>query len=679
MQKGHGVMIGAMMCVVALFTINISQCDTASLVEIVSPEEGRVTNECQGLEITFPSGQKPQLIVLMNYMDITSIVRSYTTSTGVSVPGEALCPYHGEGNNLIQVTAWTASTSQIAERRFIYDTKPPRIDVTSIDDLGNGTIGISGELVDAAGARSLVINGVEAPIEEGRFSLQIADAHFLTFEASDIFGAQTRYTVARPGTFVEEALGMRLNESAFDDLAAYLSQYMGDLSQICPNLTTMNPIASGSVPQNGVTIHYEVNITESSCGLPYTILHPSSDSASNAMVVGLAIPDLRIVMSVSGSIESDQGSQPFAGTMTVTADLAEVLDDVPLAVEENRIVAGEQTITVSLTNFAMTSEGLPEGFEAILSAEDVEALFEEALAAALTEVLNATVDQVLAILNNMQGSSEYTGFTVQLALLPQSLLLSSGKMTYFSKGMIDTDDANPDVSFFPGSFFTDDVAPDFDTVEPTGGESYDVAMTLSDDFINQFFYVLYTTGSLDESFLVDIPEDDPTVQLLLALFGIDPSSTDQLQVSLASLMPPAMRFDQFDTADTAALNWQDLLVNLAPVDPSGETGDDIIGLLISSLIPIIVEITDHNTISIQLSEETSVSIESTPEATYTIPTAAIEDALNSLIASAIAEINAQIPEIPLPTFDDGINYTLLEVKMNLDGRGGFMTLFANLD
>ncbi|RME04237.1 MAG: hypothetical protein D6812_04410, partial [Deltaproteobacteria bacterium] len=441
------------------------------------------------------------------YLDITSIVRAHTTSSGVSVPAELLCPYHGEGNNLIQVTAWTASASQIAERRFIYDTKPPRIDVSAIDAVGSDTIEISGELVDAAGGASLLVNGVAAPLQEGRFSLQIPDAQFLTFEAEDVFGARTNYTVARPGTFVTDALGMRLNEGAFEDLAAYLSNYMGDLSQICPSLTEMNPIASGSIPQNGVTIHYEIDITEATCGLPYTILHPSSDPAQNAMVMGLGIPDLRMVMAVTGTIESDQGSQPFAGTITITADLAEVLDDIPLTVEGDRIVAGTQTITVSLTNFVMTSENLPPGFESVMTQEEIEALFEEALAAALTEVLNATVDQLLAIFNDMQGSTEYTGFTLQLALLPQSLLSSAGKMTYFSKGMIQTDDADPGVSFFPGSFYTEDVAPDFDTVRPSQVDTYDVAMTLSDDFLNEFFYVLYTTGSLDESFVVDIPQD----------------------------------------------------------------------------------------------------------------------------------------------------------------------------
>lgn len=230
----------------ALFALVLSACKT---VTIVNPVAGQVYTTAPNVELTFPQGAPPALVVKLNDQDISSLFA--ISDTGARASASGLLRYLADGQNILRV-----STPATLPVKFIYDVSGPTIHISRVTD--GSQLNIQGYAEDPSGVRSVTVNGAAVTLAaDNSFNVNVANGNYVTFVSTDQNSRVRTQKFARPNVAAANSVSLRINRRGMDFITNEAENIMQS-SALGSLIAGQNPMKKECLLGNC----YEININD---------------------------------------------------------------------------------------------------------------------------------------------------------------------------------------------------------------------------------------------------------------------------------------------------------------------------------------------------------------------------------------------------------------------------------
>ncbi len=408
------------------------------------------------------------------------VVNSFFTfgATEATAPGGDLALYLIQGKNTFQVDPPFGPKSE-----FTYETVGPEVVVT--EATGTDTKNVTGVLVDTAGAKELSVNGVVASLlPGGGFSVQIPAAELYTFYATDKQNNVNYTQYASLGQTYKPILGMRINQSGFDNVLPNLGNIVAaiDLNSMLANTsiydTTWKGPSGETYGADGVLNSLQIGMADN---FKITLGDGGNMSLSGRITNVHAVLTLRLHNGLLPPTVINIGAQigpiDFSGALNMRVE-----NDVPVIAMSS----------FSLNIGAITLDNTPAFFNSIISG--VTAGMTNLIVNSMSGILSNTITSTLAGAMSQMLVDSYTiplfGREIKVGLKPSKLSTDNGSLLIAMSGNIAPAPGSVDshVAQPLGALYTADALPD-----PTVSVG-DFAMGINTNFINQALASVHSIG-----------------------------------------------------------------------------------------------------------------------------------------------------------------------------------------
>ncbi|RME44153.1 MAG: hypothetical protein D6795_18365, partial [Deltaproteobacteria bacterium] len=475
-------------------------------LEIVEPQDGAELNTIEEIVITYSEGvDESTLNVLVNGEPITQFFDIGPTEARVA--GEEVVNILRQGQNVLSAVAQTENgTAPPSDTvTFFFDSKAPRImfDALTTNEQ-TGEITLSGTITDTTEITTFTINDVAPERSDSSFTVTLPDTNLLHVLATDRLGNTLDRIFARPGTRFESGLLMRVMEGT---LAFFVPQLESDLAAV-PLFDRMPvPVAQGQTDTGTPPLPTDYTATVTSLAHdPATVDFLADDQRPATLVTRATYPNITIGLTV----EMTRDGQNTTANVTMAIPQALIEDRITVGTDGIYFVGQSHSYAVTLGTVTLSGDPLPPEIEPL-----IESAVSDALSAVLVSVAEDLfppfVDATLAAISyDTQAEITLSGqtFTIQMNATANMLITENEGATFHLDSLNHTDSFSPDVSFVPGSIFTPSDPPELPALTPIDGLVYDFAVSLSDDWFNQYVYHIYDNGTFDY-------EENTTVSALL--------------------------------------------------------------------------------------------------------------------------------------------------------------------
>lgn len=443
--------------------------------EITDPANGSVFNAVPPtFKIKYASQPETSPMIVLNGISVGSFFTFGATEA--TATGGDLSLYLVQGKNTFQVDPPFGPKSE-----FTYETTGPAVVVTQAS--GTDVKDVSGVLVDTTGASELSVNGVLANLlPGGLFNVQVPAADIYTFYAKDNQNNVNYTQYAKLGQKFNPILGMRINQSGFDNVLPNLGNMIAaiDLNALMAN-----------------TVIYDTTWKGPS-GETY-----GADGTLNSLEMGMA-DNFKLTLGNGGDVA-------FSGTITnvhavltlrlhngllppTVINIGAQIGPIDLAGTINMKVTNEVPV-ISMNSFslnigAIALDNTPAIFNSIISG--ITAGMTNLIVNSMSGVISNAVTSMLAGSLSQMLVDSYTiplyGRELKVGLKPAKLSTDNGSLLIAMSGNIAPGAADPLVAQPLGALYTADALPD-----PTIAVG-DFAMGINTNFINQMLASVHSAG-----------------------------------------------------------------------------------------------------------------------------------------------------------------------------------------
>jgi hypothetical protein len=558
---------------------------------------------------------------------------------GVSVTSRRL---HFEEEGIFQVYARILGTDlEDDEGPVIVDGYGPIIEIKAPDRGTYQTVApvmLIGSVYDRhTGVSRITLNGVDLELDdEGGFEEALPPAlgiNLINIEAWD--GRDHRTTAVQSflyGTEFLEAgeranggLIARLNRGAIDMLEVWaLTQFDTDtirdavvptrVFSYCIDLWLTELCAYGDLD----------DFTSSGLGLDL-------DPQDGYLAFTLDLYDLYIHVRIHGDVSL--GGAVRANRARVTANVSLWVD------EDERIRAGISSLNVSLNNFRISIDGLPNWLNWVVGEISglARGLVEDAVEDAVADFLPEVLEELLAELT-IELDLEFFGANIHVLATPQAIPIDVAGMTLVLGTRVTSDTVAEGFDDALGALATPSLIPAYSA-------SPDFMLSISDDFLNQALFSVWESGALN-----DLLGDDVADSLDISLLsGLIPGATG-VDLGIDPMLPPVFRVGPREEG-VGEFQVGDLLIDLyALYDSTVETALTA-EVSVSMFGDAQVGISDDNTIAMDISSDLEFYFDGIFSALEGLHHEDLELLLGALLPMILPDLLGGIEAFPLPAFD----------------------------
>lgn len=371
------------------------------------------------------------------------------------------------------------------------DTSPPVITLTSPTRGLHTTLNlvrVEGTVTDQTGVAYFIINGTPVLPGAGGAFLHVATLgaglNVIELEAADPLGRRARTVLpVVSGAFlpeasdVSDALGARLNRSAFDAIERVAAQQLGGVS-LATMIMAQNPLYSSSNFLGSL----EVRATSASFGTPTLDLDPQAGGLGVRVELPAIDVRTRADVRVFGFI-------PIGTNLTVTADRAIVTARAVVTVAPGGVVTTTlQNVVVDLQNFRFDVSLIPGTGLENLARSAVRGLIERQIVNQVQTIVPREINKAIAGANG-PITQVVLGRTVTLHLLPKAVTFDPAGCSVLCDGDMRMAPV-AGLPTTPGSLFTAGAAP----VHATTPAFH---LSLNDDLLNRVGHAAWRGGLMN--------------------------------------------------------------------------------------------------------------------------------------------------------------------------------------
>lgn len=624
----------------ALLAIFLSACKT---VTIEQPEEGAVLSSAPDIVLSFPKGAPDVLTVTLNGEDISS--QFSTSDSGATATGANINSFLVDGENLLKVVKPNTPL-----RKFFFDKSGPKVHITSV----SGNLTISGYAEDPSGVASVSANGTSISLgANNTFTVNIANANYVDFVATDNLGYTRTERYARPNVSMSNALGMRINRDGLDFLEAEIeallvSDDFGDL------VVGFNPIADDSILGSGYKI-FANDATLDAASLALNVTGSNGNFGLSGSFhdiwadVSVEIdPLIGWDFTIDGDITLSRAD--FSATATIGAS------NGALTVDVNVSSLNLDRIRTDINNFP---DWLLTPF-----LEAFEWLFEIILKGQIETIAE---EKIIEFVDTFPGSLvlEINGGSMTPDISPESVTSpSNGVNVQLGAHLFAVSTHGPDQV---GSRFVGTGALPTPTTTPPGGTEKNVGVVVSEDMINQALAAATEAGILNFTLSAsDIPD----------LGGIDQGASD-VRLRLVPVSSPVIDLVSSDAEGLGTLEFNDFYLAFEALPAGQSQWQLLLGTTLDISATADLGVTSENAIAVDVIGVPRINIRDIDDnSSLLLNEAFTQQLINEFTPIALPIILNAVGAIPLPSFEGyGLNVGGLWV---FDSAGHFAGVAANL-
>lgn len=318
---------------------------------------------------------------------------------------------------------------------------------------------------------------------------------------------------ADPGHPIEDAVGLRVNQSGLDVVMDYVAGMVDD-ETIEAAAFEMNPIYDDSY---GVLGWDAVDIEARIDALTFSALRIDADPREDVLFLEVVIPDLFVDLQAVGEvvwIDFDVDATIWADQAVITAELEADADDGDLVVN---LLSSE----VELIGFGYDTSLLPGDVESYLFVSTIAEKIEGMLLEQIEEKVPPLLESTLGGLD-LSTELELMGTPVALGATFASVQIDEQGLEIHTDVEIDSPSAGTHTY---AGYLSAPVEMDIDTKSG-------LAMGMGDDLLNRLFFELWKGGLMD----ITVSTDDGTMKPEF-LAGL---KAEQGSITLNPLLPPVL-------------------------------------------------------------------------------------------------------------------------------------------
>lgn len=443
--------------------------------------------------------------------------------------------------------------------------------------MADGAVDVRGT---ARGLRQITVQGKAVQVEDGAFSGRVVlDRGVNVVEAGGVdANGDARFVrhgvlageFADPGAPVEGAVAIRVNQGGLDAMLDHAGAMITS-EAIAEDLADANPVYED---------HYDVwgweaadvyaDISDLSFDSPALRATPES----GVLTLDVSLPNLVVEVTAYGEVVG----MDFDTQVWLFADDAQIAADLTVDAEDGKLVADLRDARVNLVGFSYDTSLLPGEIEEYILVDTIRAYLEDELAAKIEEMVPPLLDEQLAGLA-LDTETEMLGREVSVSATFADAAIDDDGLAI---GMdVDLTVAGDGKSTYAGWLYAGNARSHV-------SRDADLAMAVSDDFLNRALFEAWRAGVLDLS----MSTDDGTLDPLMLL----PLHATEGAITVDSRLPPVIV--QADGGLQAQL--AELVVTIDT--PDGELGTHL-EVSVAAFVNLDVEVED-GVLSIDLGDPT---------------------------------------------------------------------------
>lgn len=631
---------------VVLFAFILSACKS---VTIVNPVAGQVYTSPPNVELTFPKGAPPSLVVKLNDQDVSSLFA--VSDAGAIASGSGLRPYLADGQNILRV-----STPATLPVKFTYDVTGPMIHISRVTE--GSQLNIQGYADDPSGVASVTVNGTAVPLAaDNSFNVNVANGNYVTFISTDRNNRVRTQRFARPNVTATNSVSLRINRRGLDFITQEAESIMQS-SALGSLIAGQNPMKNECLLGNC----YQININDAR----------------------LRTVDLQLNVLSTGN-----GSFGVSGNMTgIWADYALIID--PL-IGFNSTIRGEatasradftasaqvrigtgNTVNVAISNLSLNlgtisaNVGILPSWLVSPFLNAFKGIFEWILAEQIRQILPVKLASMIDTYpQNL--FVEINGDRIKPDILPSAISSpNNGLNLGLGARLYNVTARGPRVL---GSAWRDmSSAPAATNISPSGVER-DVGVVVSANVINQALSAATASGMLNFT-LTD--EQIPVLRDLVD--GLD--ETNQVRLRTVPVSPPTLELIRAQNG-LATFRLHDFYIGLdAVVDDSGQL-KLAMGATVDVESTADLGITRGNAVAVELIGTPRIKIRKLDEAgTLQLAEPLAQAIIDELIPRVLPTVMRAVGAFPLPSFE-GYSLSVGDIWV-LDSSANYVGIVANM-
>lgn len=630
----------------ALFALVLSACKS---VTVVNPVAGQVYTSAPAIELGFPQGAPPALVVKLNDQDISSL---FTISeTGATAAGTGVRPFLADGQNILRV-----STPATLPVKFIYDVTGPMIHISRVTE--GSQLNIQGYADDPSGVRSVTVNGTAVTLNaDNTFNFNVANGNYVTFVSTDQNSRVRTQKFARPNVAAANSVSLRINRRGMDFITREAESIM-ESSALGSLIAGQNPMKRECLLGNC----YEINVNDArlrTVDLQLNILSTGNGS------LGITGNMTGIWTSYSILIDPLIG---FNSTINgeATASRADFTASARVSVGTgNAVNVAISNLSLNLGTLSANVGILPSWLVSpFLNAFKV--IVEWILAEQIKQILPAKVASMVDTYpQNL--FIEINGDRIKPDILPSTITSpNNGLSLGLGARLYNVTTRGPRVL---GSAWKDmGNAPAATNSSPSGVER-DVGVVVSSNVINQALSAATASGMLNFT-LTD--EQIPVLRDLVD--GLD--ETEQVRLRTIPLAPPTLELIRAENG-LATFRLHDFYIGLdAVVDDSGQL-KLAMGATVDVESTADLGVTNGNAVAVELIGTPRIKIRKLDEnGTLQLAEPLAQALLDDLMPRVLPVVMRAVGAFPLPSFE-GYSLSVGDIWV-LDTSANFIGIVANM-
>lgn len=530
------------------------------------------------------------------------------TPTEATATGEDLADFVVQGNNRFQVSPPTGP-----QVNFIYDTQGPRIVITQATRAG--TVNIEGIAVDAAGARSVRVNGIEADVEPtGRFSVQVSPADTYTFQATDVLDQSSSVVFGDALLINRDLIKARIQEDGIDFIATELVDVV--------NALDLNALVAGTeLYRSGI---FRGELTSLSMKAESFALDPTNNGINLTGVFTNVRAQLRLV-------------QVVVIRPTAVIDRVIMNGNVTVGVNSNNeLEAVINTLNVDAQGIHF--EGALGGLDRFLGGviSGLVNQFENRIGNAIKGAVNNTLKEKLADLIPTSYSLPVACRELGIDFKLNSVSTTDDSLIIGLSGAVLANSVSSAVPPPLGPIYTADPLP-----TPVFGAG-DMSFAINANGINQALVSIYSAGlthlmMLNGNTYVNIPRDDAL------------GNNGDSRILIDSLTPPQISITNANGKALTTIDLPRLQISSEAKQQNG-AWNEAFRVVLSAKVAASLAIGSDNKLSITMGDNPSIAIEEAIVAGK--PTSGnnlVNEAIRIAIPKIMANISTSINGIEIPS------------------------------
>ncbi len=630
---------------VTLFALFLTACKS---VTVTNPTAGTVYLTPPEVQLSFPKGQPDVLTVSLNDRDITSLLT--VTSTGATASAGSIASYLRDGENFLRVTNPVTPTV-----KFIYDISGPMVHITKVTE--GGQLNIQGYVEDPSGVKTVTVNGTAMTLASGNtFNMNIANATYVTFVATDNNNKVRTQKFARPSVNVTDSVSVRINRNGLNFVTDEVENVLKS-SALGKLISGMNPMKHECI----LGSCYDINVNDA------TLKNVDLNLAVQAAGDG--------TLGVSGTMTGVWAKYavviyPLIG-WTSTIDGEATASSATFSASAKVSVAAGNKINVTISNLSLSLGTLSASVGVLPSwlvspfLNAFKGIVEWILAEQLKQILPAKMAEMVDTFPSSM-LIEINGNQLKPAILPSTIATpSNGLNISLGARLANVTTNGPKIV---GSLWKDmGAVPTATNTSPTG-VTKDIGIMMSQNMINQALAAATASGMLN----ISLTEND--LPGIGDVAGVN--ANDNLRVRLVPTSAPTLELVKASNG-LATFRIQDLYLALDATVDASNTLKLVMGATIDVEATADLGVTDNNALAIEFAGTPRIKIRSIDKASTLILSETLAQGfMDELTPKVLPVVMGMIGAIPLPSFE-GYGLSLGEIWVT-DTNANFIGIVASM-